>query len=158
MASENTVYVKLKDSSGSFYIASQGKSVNRNQIVEVENDKVIVEATAKGSLVKATKEEFDKYHAERNKAIEALAKPEVKTTTTTTTTTVEEKKPETPTVEKLDEAGAKALIAKAKAKGVVVEKEGKFFHDKSQFESEDELVLELLDNEKLANKFIAATK
>lgn len=155
MASENTVYVKLKDTSGSFYIASQGKSVNRSQIVEVENDKVIVEATAKGSLVKATKEEFDKYHAERNKAIEKLAKPEQ--ANATVTAAVEEKKPET-TVEKLDEAGAKALIAKAKEKGVVVEKEGKFYHDKTQFENEEELVLELLDNEKLAAKFKAATK
>lgn len=61
------IYIKLVDTSGSLFIATQGVSVNRNQIKEVERDNFIDKVIEGGGIVEVTKKDFDEYNADRNK-------------------------------------------------------------------------------------------
>lgn len=63
------IYVKLKDTTGSCYVFSQGVNVVRTKIVEVQKNKEIQKMLEHGGLIEVTKQEFDTYQKNRDKSL-----------------------------------------------------------------------------------------
>lgn len=129
----NKIVIKLKDPSGSFYIASQGVSVNRKQIVEVEKDSVVEHALRHGGIVEATKDEWQEFKK----------KQEAESTTSAPAPAAPAKE------EKFEKADAEKLLEDAKAKEVVTVKDEVVHFSKKKLGSVEEAVEELLEDEKL---------
>lgn len=53
------IAIKCKDTDGSFFIASQGLSVNRSNVIKVEEDDFVRAALKGGAIEKATELEYD---------------------------------------------------------------------------------------------------
>ena len=130
----NKIVIKLKDPSGSFYIPSQGVSVNRSQIVEVEKDSVVEHALRHGGVIEASKDEW-----------EAFKKKQEAEKTSSSSAPAAAAKSE----EKFEKADAEKLLEDAKAKEVVTVKEEVVHFGKKKLGSEAEAVEELLEDEKL---------
>lgn len=129
------IVIKLKDPSGSFYIASQGVSVNRNNVVEVEKDSVVALALLHGGVVEVSKGEFKDFTEKKAAAIEAAkgAAPAAKE--------------ETPAA--FEKADAEKLVEQALDKGVLTLKEGVISQGKKELGTQEELTTELVEDEKL---------
>jgi len=141
------IFVKLKDTSGSFFIASQGKRVNRSQIVEVEKDELVSSALLAGGLIEVKKEEHDAYHEARNAA---LPKKEVVAEVTKV-----EKKVEG-TVDEFTKENADELFKKAVEAGKASAEEGKVAIGTKKFDTVEKAVEALLNDEKLRNQTVKA--
>lgn len=127
-------HVKLKDTTGSFFVPSQGISISRNQIVEVESDSVIAEAIQKGALIECDQDDFDAYVSERQAAIDAL-KPAATAA------------PTAPATAPFDAAAAKALATAALTKGSAIVNANKTISfGKVSFDDQDEFEFELLSD------------
>lgn len=73
-----SIYVKLKDTSGTFFVASQGISINRNAVAKVEKDQFVSSALLGGAIVETTKTEFDAYDEKRQEELKVVADRQAK--------------------------------------------------------------------------------
>lgn len=138
------IFVKLKDSSGSFFVHSQGISINRSRIVEVEKDEIVAKAILHGGLVEVPKDQAEKVIEKREEALGSIKK--------------EEKSPidleeEVPTGFTKDDA--KALFDKAVEAKKATNDGANFAIGNKTFESLDAALTALVDDEKLRKKLIS---
>lgn len=139
----NKIHVRLKDQSGTHFIFSQGISINRTQIVEVENDQTVAQALLHGALVKATPDEI-KAHKEK---VEAEKEPVIKATAETKSE-IELEKAKTE---------AEALLKTAEEKKVAIVNDKGYLVLKKQFASKEEALDLVLKNEKFKDGLTKAT-
>ena len=140
-------YVRLKDTTGSFYVVSQHVSINRTQIVEVESDSIIAEAINQKALVEVSKDDFDAYTSERQAKIDELAAANATPAPAASAAAA-------PTV--FVDADAQKLLDDATAKGSIVKNaNGTVTFGKITFDDADEFKLEVIDNEKLRAEVVA---
>ena len=129
------ILIKLKDTSGSFYITSQNISVNGSKVVEVETDEIVNAALLNKGIVELSKDEAKEWRA----AQAELEKSSDKT---------EDKKNDATAPVEFTKDNAVELFKKAVEMEKITEKDGLFSFGKKKFDSQDLLVEELVSNEK----------
>lgn len=68
------IFIRLADTSGTFYIPTQGISVNRTQIKEVEHDTFVANAILNKGVIELTDKEVEQYKKSIEPAIDPAAK------------------------------------------------------------------------------------
>lgn len=145
------IYVRLKDTSGSYFIFSQGITVNRNQIVEVDKDDTVNAALLNGVLVESKKSDFEKFTKERSDYFEKQEKADK--------ATIADKKKSLKDLEDEANAGgqkenlfteedAKKLLESAVEKGKVVLDKDVYKFGKTNIGTQEEAINLLLTDEK----------
>lgn len=142
------IYVKLKDTSGSYFIFSQGISVNRNQIVEVEKDETVAAALLNGVLVESTKSENDKFSKERNDYFAKQEKEDKKLATAKKKSDTDEDG-EAKITDEFNEDKAKELLKSAIEKSKVKLDKDIYSFGKLNLGTEKEAIELLLNDEKV---------
>lgn len=142
------IYVKLKDTSGSYFIFSQGISVNRNQIVEVEKDETVTAALLNGVLVESTKSENDKFSKERNDYFAKQEKEDKKLATAKKKSDTDEDG-EAEITDEFNEDKAKELLKSAIEKSKVKLDKDIYSFGKLNLGTEKEAIELLLNDEKV---------
>lgn len=142
------IYVKLKDTSGSYFIFSQGISVNRNQIVEVEKDETVTAALLNGVLVESTKSENDKFSKERNDYFAKQEKEDKKLATAKKKSDTDEDG-EAKITDEFNEDKAKELLKSAIEKSKVKLDKDIYSFGKLNLGTEKEAIELLLNDEKV---------
>jgi len=145
------IYVRLKDTSGSYFIFSQGITVNRNQIVEVDKDDTVNAALLNGVLVESKKSDFEKFTKERSDYFEKQEKADK--------ATIADKKKSLKDLDDEANAGgekdtafteevAKKLLDSAVEKGKVIFDKDVYKFGKVTLGSQEEAINALLTDEK----------
>lgn len=129
------IFVKLKDTSGSLFIHSQGIKVIRTQTAEVENDGTVAAAVKGGALIVIKEEEHKAFWDKRNAAMKEVTKVTAAAAPKITPA------PENPTEEEI-----RSLIGNAEAKKVLELKDEKYFYGKTNLGKFDDAVEELKDD------------
>jgi hypothetical protein len=148
-------YVKNRENSGIFFVYTQNIGVRRHVPVEVEKDALVVHALSQGAIVEVTKEEHDKFHAERNKKLGAEAVKKIAEKKEATALTAKFEKPTADNTNPTDD-DLKATFDAAVKADIFTSKDDKFYFNKTKLGSEADALEEMKDDNGLYQEVLAA--